>query len=283
MSKNKRLIIIFSVVCGLTFLIILSSAVFSIQDVSAYCVNVKDDDPILAELDEKVLKDHGIRFGGSIFMLNEKKTVENLNQKLATAVPPVTNIEVRAIERAFPNRVIIHYIKFEPYFYVAEGGQAYFYAFGGAILIKTAELSEADAAASMTGAVQFKVKGKISGTAVGSSAFSTTLEHERQNAEAVLAALEKLCSLQDLADYFAFIDLSGEGKVFAKTNRGVTIEFSSRENLYDQFRLGVSMYKEFRESGKAEDRVRSGTGTIILSNTGKGLTAVYSPENRYVG
>ncbi|MCL2796526.1 MAG: hypothetical protein FWD58_00505 [Firmicutes bacterium] len=282
MSKNKRLIIIFSVVCGLTLLIILSSAVFAVSSVRAYCVNVKDDDPMLAELDKQVLACHDIRFGSSIFMLNEKKTIQNLNKKLAASDPPVTNIEVRAIERAFPNRVIIHYIKFEPYFYVAEGGQAYFYAFGGATLMRVLDLADAGAASLMAGAVQIAVEGKISGTAVGSSAFSTSIEHERQSAEAVLAALEKLCSPADLADYFDYIDLSREGYIFAKTNRGVVLEFSSFDNLYEQFRLGVSMYKDFRESGKTEDRVRSGTGTIIVSNTVAGvITAVYTPENRY--
>ena len=276
-SKNKRLMLIFSVLCGLTLLIVLSSVIFAVHDVRVYCLNIKDDDPQRAELDQKVLDNHGILTGTSIFTISEKKTIAGIRRELA--LNHIADIEIRKIERHFPNRVEIHYVKIEPYFYVIQGSKAYFYS-NGMELMQITESDEVKQGAYQF-AVEFKAEGRVTETDVGSSEFSTDKMYEQAGAEAAAKALETLCAFSELRDYLNFIDVSREGYVFAKTRLGVTLEFSSLERFSEQFRLGVSAYKEFRESGVPGDYVRARDGTIIVSLTAKGVTAAYSPENRY--
>ena len=266
---------IFSIICGLTVLIVLSSIVFAVQDVRAYCLNVQDEDPILIELDKSVLDNHEIRIGGSIFMLSEKKTIESLNKNLAES--GVANVEIRQVERLFPNRVVIHYAKVEPYFYVIEGGQAYFYSNKNAMLMDIVAAADAD----KRGAVELKIGGSLDGKKSGSSAFSTKSEYDRQCADELVNAMERLFPYAELSSYLEFADVSIDGYIYVKTARGVYLEFSSLTNFFEQFRLGASIYKNYRESSDTAERVRSSTGTIILAQTKNGPTAVYSPANRY--
>ena len=288
MSKNKRLIIIFSVICGLTLLVVLSSVVFAVQEVSVFCVNVKSDDPLRQELDEKVLfgkgldgtkyDRHGIRYGSSIFMLNERKTIETINQRLAA--DGIADVEVINIERHFPNRVELHYINIDPFFCVARDGKTYYYGKDDARLMKVADGGRSPQAP-LKYAVEVRTGGKIMGAEPGVSVFSTDKPFEKQSAAALLAALETLCQPAELNDYFDFIDISREGKIFAKTRLGLVLEFSSFDRLQEQFLFAVATYNEFRQSGKTEDAVRAGTGTLIVSIAVSGLRADYTVANRY--
>ena len=66
--RNKKLIILFSVLLALTLLVVFNSVLFSVQHVNAYCANVEK-----SEQATNVLKNHGIRHGSSIFFVNKKK------------------------------------------------------------------------------------------------------------------------------------------------------------------------------------------------------------------
>lgn len=268
MRKNKKLIIIFSVVIALTALIILNSVLFSVQHVDADCMN--DEDSVL---DEAIETSHGIRYGSSIFMLNENKAVENLKNNLAGK--GIANIEIVSLERKFPNRVAIHYIKTVDYFYVLSGGQAYFFSNKGAVLTKATEAS-----AEKGNSIELKLKGQLQSTAPGAG-LSTQYESDRERADSLLYALGRLENLpfSRLGEYFEFASVAGS-RIYIKTARGVFIEFSDLENFTEQFRHGLSAYKSFLTD--PDQTPKSRTGTIIVTNTPSGVSMTYNGiDDRY--
>lgn len=94
--KNKRIIIIFSIVLFLALIVALSSILFRIDDPEV----IYATDPVL-NIDKDEVKNSLNQYEGtSIFFLNEKKLAEKLEAS-------VGNIKVVNIERKFPNKVYI--------------------------------------------------------------------------------------------------------------------------------------------------------------------------------
>ena len=124
LTKRKRLVIIFSVIAALTALIIINSAVFSIRIVNANALNYPNNAPEIEKLNEIISEYHGVRLGSSIFMLNEYRARESIQRNLVET-HDLAHIEIRSIERLFPNRLMIHYIVLRPYIYKIYNGYAF--------------------------------------------------------------------------------------------------------------------------------------------------------------
>ena len=112
--RNKKLIVIFSILLALTLLVVLNSVLFSVRTVTAHCFNY--DDTIIEndgkKLADKVIESAGIKKGSSIFLVNKEKTAANI-------VARQTGVKVVNIEKRFPNRITIHYAKLVDTFQVA--------------------------------------------------------------------------------------------------------------------------------------------------------------------
>ena len=78
--RNKKLIVLFSILAFLTLLVVLSSVIFSVQNVYASCYNAEDE-----AFDEIVASNeiNGITKGKSIFLLNESKAIEKIESNLS--------------------------------------------------------------------------------------------------------------------------------------------------------------------------------------------------------
>ncbi len=107
--RNKKLIILLSIVTGLVLMIIICGATFLVRHIEAY--NYYENSP---DYDEQVIEASGIKKNGSIFFIDEvgvKNRVEN-------AYP---NIGVVNIERKFPDRVSVNYVVYENMFQYLSG------------------------------------------------------------------------------------------------------------------------------------------------------------------
>ena len=263
MTKRKRLIIIFSVVVSLAVLIIINSAVFSVRTITAHGMNIVNQ-----KLDDEIAerKIHDIRRGANIFTLSERRVVENANRNLAQSGQG--RVDVRGIERVFPNRVRIHYVWTYEYVYVSQGGQAFVFDNRGvivSILTTQEEIRQSDA-------IEIRVNGSLGATDLLDGFISDELQIERFNA--VLSAVEWI-KYTDFTSWFRFIDIRGDAIYFA-TDHGVFIRISNLENIINQFTLAATLYRDFvRDSNPNMSR-----GVIIANNTRRGAVVHHEPNTQ---
>ena len=249
--RNKKLIIIFSVLCALAVVIVLSSVLFSVQHVSAYCYNADD-----SALEQQVLDGGAIKRGGSIFLLKESAVKERVENS-------VENVRVVNIEKKFPNRVYINYVKLFEYFEYEQGGQTYLISNGGKI-IKVSEESGSEH-------IKLYIKGKAISPEAG-KAFVSDNDFDNTVFSVITSAIERLGSRSVITELFEWIDFR-KNFIYLKTRTGVVFELQSVDGALEKLRLGVSIYADYTE--KADPSVMS--GTLILA----GDKAYYSEKDRY--
>ena len=103
LMKKRRMIILFSILAFIMVLVLLNSVVFSIREVRAACFNSNDQ-----KLMDRVVSASGIEPYKNIIILNEKKAIDNINGEMGDEVKVVN------IERKFPDKVWIHFVKLVP-------------------------------------------------------------------------------------------------------------------------------------------------------------------------
>jgi hypothetical protein len=111
--KTRKLTIIFCALAFVLILTLLSSLVFTVKLVTAYCYNSKDEQ-LIADM---TAAGEDMR-GRNIFTLSEKDNIA----RMEAALPA---IKVVNIERKFPNIVQINFVKLIPVFAFAVGEDAY--------------------------------------------------------------------------------------------------------------------------------------------------------------
>lgn len=229
--RNKRLIILFCILFAVTTLIVLSSAVFSVRFVYAYCTN--DDDQELCEqvADFNV---NEIKTGRSIFLLSEKKIIETVESKMP-------QVEVINIERKFPDRVYINFRKLFPYYAIAAGEQTLLAGYDGKILSTTDDPDKY---------IKFTALSAPTETSAGKTAFAAD-STEGKFITKFTETMDKLqileyTSLQKKMEIFESIDISrisSNREFFVKMRTGTEIEFSGDlDDLVPELRLALSTY-----------------------------------------
>ena len=254
--RNKKLIVIFSVLCALAVLIVASSVLFSVQHVSAYCYNADD-----AELERQVLENNGIKRGKSIFSLNKSKVIEKVESSVA-------NIRVINIEKKFPNRVFINYVKLFEYFEFSQNGEFYYVSNSGDI-VRVGKTAEDNGEY-----IKLYIKGNAISPSLGAK-FETENDFVNTALPILLSAIERIDARDVVVKLFEFADFS-KNFVYLKTRTGVMFELQSCDNALEKLRLGVSVYRDMTSA--ADERTKS--GTIILTGDEK-PRAQYSKDNRY--
>lgn len=244
--RNRKLIIMFSLLAALVLIVVLTSVIFSVQHIDAYCYNYDD-----TELEQQVVAGTGLKKGRSIFVVNE--------DKVAAAVEQNTNYRVKVIniERKFPNRVVVNYVYVTPYAYMqSDGGYC---SFGSDLRVTAVADAEPE------NLIQVLANGKVTG-GIG----STVLDGDEAHVlEEVLVAYARIGYYNDIVEVIERIDLRFENKVFIKTRAGVAIEVQGMQDIFSKVRLAMTAYVQ-----KADWRT---TGTIIVS----GGKASYSQLDRY--
>ncbi len=252
--RNKKLIIIFSVLCALAVLIVLSSVLFSVQHVSAYCYNADD-----AELERQVLENNGIKRGKSIFSLNKEKVVKQVESAVA-------NIKVVNVEKKFPNRVFINYVKLFEYFEFTQDDENYYISNAGDIVRVGGENNDKY--------IRLYTKGKSVSPSQG-TAFKTDSDFDNAVFPIIVSAVEQIGTRGVVVELFEYIDFR-KNFIYLKTRTGVMFELQSADNATEKLRLAVSVYAGFTET--ANERTKS--GTLILTGD-KTARADYTPDDRY--
>ncbi|MBR2971211.1 MAG: hypothetical protein IKC48_05410 [Clostridia bacterium] len=229
--RNKRLLIIFGILLSLTLLIALSSAVFSIKMVNAYCYNSDDK-----ELMTRVQQFEDRLVGKSIFSLDEQSLIEEVEKEIG-------GIKVINIERLFPNRVSINYVKLYDYFEVRYENNYYISGIDGRILKKQEESQ---------GSEVIKIKLNLSEVPEVGGNFSSS---DRFSAlQDMIEMLEKLNYRETNAPaLIESIDLtSSETAIYVQTRLGVLIKILQDDNAGEKLRKALSLYTakpEYRTSG----------------------------------
>ncbi|MCH5163835.1 MAG: FtsQ-type POTRA domain-containing protein [Clostridiales bacterium] len=246
MMRNKRLLIIFGILLSITLLIAIGSAIFSIRTVNAFCNNVKDE-----ELCAEVAKEKDNIIGKSVFTLNEDKLIKNVEER-------VGGIKVVNIERLFPNRVNIHFVKLYDYFEVMYEGNFYISGIDGKILKKQAESGGDSVIRVVLGLTE---EPKVGGTLESAPRF---------------AALQDMINMLELLDFretdapaiISTIDIDYSNlAIYVFTRTGVLIKIQGDENAGQKLRYALSLYT-------AKPSYRT-TGLITVTETEKGIVDFY--------
>lgn len=243
--RNKKLIIMFSVLAALVLLVVLTSVIFSVQHIEAYCYNYTDTD-----LEREVVESSGIQKRKSIFTLKE--------DKIAASVEKGTDYRVKVIniERKFPNRVYINYVRITPYAYITAGDVNY--VFGNNLLVTgTAETTDRMIRVLYDGTAGTETGGRVLDGAQG------------EQLEEMLDTFLRLGYGDDVVDLAECIDLRFESSLFIRLRSGCAIRLVGKTDIFKRLRLAMSAYS-------AHDEWKS-SGTIIVS----GGSSSYSADDQY--
>lgn len=245
--RNKRLLIIFGILLSLTLLIAVGSAIFSVKTVNAYCYNA-DDQELVERVEE--LKDK--LAGKSIFMLNEEEIIAQIEGEIG-------GIKVVNIERLFPNRVSINFVKLFDYFEVNYDGSYYVCGIDGKILRRQEQSGGNSVIKIKLNLAQEPIVG---GTFASAERFSTLQD--------IITMLEQLNFRDTNAPaLIASIDLAySSSAIYVKTRAGVLIKLVHDDNAGEKLRKALSLY-----TAKPEYRT---SGMIIAVNTDE---VFYSPDS----
>ena len=112
--KSKKLIVIFSILVFLTVLVVLSSTIFTLQNVSINWMTTKYK--LLTIDDEQLTSD--IILGKSIFLIDKEEITSNLEKKYPY-------LRVVGVETKFPNKIVIHSAEREVLFAVKKADDNY--------------------------------------------------------------------------------------------------------------------------------------------------------------
>lgn len=249
--RNKKLIIIFSVVCVLTLLVVLNSVVFSVQHIDAYCYNADD-----RELETTVVSNAGLKKGKSIFTVKEDKVISAVEHN-------VSNVRVRNIERKFPNRVCINYVKIFPYLELHRDGK--YYVCGNDARI----MQIGDAAANAETIIELKSDAPLSDAQIGDYLFREGDDDLRIVTE-ILSTLERFGYHQNMVEMIRLIDIRKAGYAYIRMESGVTVKMIGTDGIFDKLWYAMSIYVN-------TDDAHKNSGTIVVT----GGTNTYTPENLY--
>ncbi len=257
--RNKKLIVLFSILAFVTLLVVLSSVIFSVQTVYASCYN--DDDEQL----DAIVASHevnGIDRGKSMFMLSEKKVIEKVESSRS-------DVRVVNIERKFPNQVYINYVKIFEYI-AFETEDCVLYASNECKI-----LSKGDKQTEYNDHIKLICNAAPASETEGDTLFAED-SSQYKTVCGILDAMERMDLHSVVIDMFEFIDVNNtdvNGLTYIKTRTGAYFELQGgTNNLLEKLRLAASVYL-------SNDTQYMNSGTIIVNSSGK--TAYYSPENRY--
>jgi len=262
MSKNKKLIILFSCLGALTVLVLLNSILFTVRTINAQGIDNYDTELNTMITSREV---HGIGSAANIFFLNDSRIIQNIHQNLAERGH--ANVEVKYIERHFPNRLTIHFRIVSPIFYVVEDGYAYVFACN-LNLIERVEVQNVP-----HGIVRFDIEGDLLSAVLGTS-FRSSVAADMLKIEAIVYVFERLpfAQTRPLTDRFSSVRFIGNFK-YVYTVHGVRFQLEATANFINHFLLAHSLHEYFiANPAEFLDRLIRGT-IIVIESSEHGLTA----------
>lgn len=223
--RNRKLIVLLSVVVVLILSVVICSATFLVRDVDAYSYYKNGD---TEEYKNGVVAAAGIEMNGSIFFVHEdevKARVENI----------YPNINVVNVKRSFPDRVTINFVVYEKLFQYRFGNE-YYQCYSSCRIGETATEP-------LNGIITVKPRDEIN-TKIGAY-FQNSDGYDRKMLQVFIDFMRrKGFSDESLMIQFAeFIDFRRDGYVYIKTNAGCCIEaHCDASSFYNCLELAYSAY-----------------------------------------
>lgn len=201
--RNKKLIILLSVVAALVITIIACGATFLVRHVEAY--NYYEDSP---EYDSMVIDAAGIKTNSSMFFLDETA----IKNKVESAF---SNVGVVNIERKFPDRVSINYVVYGSSFQYL-GKDEYYQCYASGRIGGTSS-------APVGG--YFIVKPHNATSSSVGEYFQSADGFDRKIVDTLIKYMYST-GLNDrqIAERINFVDLTRDGYVYIRTTAGCSIE-----------------------------------------------------------
>lgn len=226
--RNRRLITIFSILLGITLFVLLGSIIFSVKTVNTRCLNYAYSDE---EIEVQILENTNIPKGQSIIFVSEEKIINSIQEN-------VPNVKVINIERKFPNRITIHFIKLFDYFEVYSGGHYYTLTHEGRVTKKLDTPQPKDKKITIVS----KSSDRLS---VGDYLYA---DSKRQILSEIVSCLERLdLAEQKATTRFDFIDIeTNDGCLYLGISGSKNLikiaDIFDVDTLFDKIRLGYSTY-----------------------------------------
>lgn len=202
--RNKRLIILLSIVASLVLIIVVCGATFLVRHVEAYSYYQSSPE----EYDKKVIDASGIKSNSSMFFIDEVGVKERIEKQFY-------NVGVINIERKFPDRVSINYVVYGNSFqYLTSDGYAQCYSSGRIGSTSSAPIGGF-----------FTVKPRDAVAKEPGEYFQDKNGYDRRLVERFIAYLRST-ALDDrqIAERISFIDLSRDGYFYIRTRAGCSVE-----------------------------------------------------------
>jgi len=240
---------------SVTLTVLLGSIIFNVRTVNTYAFNM-DVYREGRELSDRVLSHADIR-GRSIFLLNDARIIERIEDN-------VPEVRVINIERKFPDRVTVNFVRLFNYFQVYDSGTYYLLLASGRI---TASSYYPPAGQHIEVRSDFSLSASVN---VGDYLFDSADAAFLREATVAMGRLGLTESAA--ASFFEYIDLSvSQNIIYLGVRRGGHIRILGRGNFLNKLRLGISVFNDpERGIGRGD--------TVTVSDTGYGVRAdVHAP------
>jgi len=262
--KNKRLIVLFSILVFFVVLIVLSSTLFTLQNLS---INWMTDKYQLKDIKDIEITEN-IDLGESIFLVNK----DEIANKLEKGYP---YLRVVGLETKFPNRIVVHTAEREELFAIKLSDGNY------AILDEFGKVLNCDMSNS-----RFV---ELSNSSLGGAPIEVDLNMSIQDSDMVEGEFIKVQSVRNLLANLAYsfrqssyipatakgvfkyikvetsINVDNNEKediVNIQTRRGIVIKLNDAKNYTtDKLLLGLATYNEMHKKGDV-----NGTITVFYSD-----------------
>ena len=212
--RNKKLIVLLTIVLVLVLSIVTCGATFLVRDVNAYCYYEHAD---IDEYNKKVVEKAGIKLNSSMFFVDEVGIKNNIEK----AYP---DIEVVNVRRGFPDTVTINYVIYEKSFQYKKGDRYYQCYSSGRI----GEVSGVE----MPGYFTVKPSGATSDK-IGNY-FQSESGKDRKYVDRIIAFFRSKGMIDyQITQLIKFVDLTRDGYVYIRTNAGVSIEIKYSSDFFD--------------------------------------------------
>lgn len=234
--RNKKLIVLLSVVLVLVLLVVTCGATFLVRTVDAYSYYETSDGE---DYSKRVVDVSGVKKNSSMFFVDEAEIKSRVENAYA-------NIGVVNVKRSFPDRVTINYVVYERSFQFENGGRYYQCYSSGRI--------GSSSQGEMPG--YFTVKPAGDTAAEIGAYFQASGGADRRAVDAYISFMYDKGMLDFAITQFTdFIDLTRAGYIYIRTVAGCSIELHGE--LSDFPRLMDRAFAVYKD-----DRTEKATGLI---------------------
>lgn len=265
--KNKRLVVILSVLAFITVLIVLSSTVFTLQKVSINWMTTKDN---LVGIADDSISDC-VSTGVNIFLVDKDNITKTLEKKFPYLM-------VVGIETKFPNKIVVHSAERQSLFAIKDtSGDNNYWIIDekGKVLQRTTSSIFAGAE---LGAKPIKVS--FEGASINSDDYIVGENIKDESVKSLLTRLSYTMresghtptTSKGIFTEIKIVYTGGEKEVNFVTRNGMIISLKDAESLTtDKLLLGLAVYDQNQQSGVVEGEI-----VVWWSDAQSKLLAVFS-------